>query len=53
MTKYEMRVVDSLGVGSPSRAGSGEDDRLDGGGCEPITAFSDIMHPSPTMIGPS
>lgn len=53
VTKYEMRVVDSLGDGSASLDGCGEDDRLDEGGGAPITAFSQMMQPSPTTIGPS
>lgn len=53
MTKYEMRVVDSLRVGSVSLDGDGDEDRLDEGGAAPITAFSQMMQPSPTTIGPS
>lgn len=53
VTKYEMRVVDSLRAGSVSLDGDGDDDRLDEGGGAPITAFSQMMQPSPTTIGPS
>lgn len=57
VTKYEMRIAHSLDDNSVSPDGDGdgdgEEDRLDDGGGVPMVAFSEIIQPSPTTIGPS
>lgn len=43
-------VVDGSGLGDGD---AGREDERDEVGCAPIMAFSLIMQPSPTIIGPS